>query len=285
MPPAKNPPYIPSVRALRLARSLKECREQADYRVGAAAAALGWSQPKISHIEKGRTKPSVEDVERMLDLYGITTPDRDALLALAAEAERRGWWTEYSDVLHGPYVALEDASSLIMDWAPQVIPGLLQTPEYAYEVMRAGHVTDPDDLERRVRARVQRQLLLTRATDPAHLHVILDEAVLDRPVGGVDVMRDQMYKLAAEAHRPNITVQILPKSAGTNAGLEGTFIVLRFPEPAAPDVAYVEGVHGVVYIESPRAVAECNVRFEALHKQALEHDASVALIKAVAQRK
>jgi transcriptional regulator with XRE-family HTH domain len=283
MASANPPSYIPSVRARRLARSLREAREQADIRVTAAAARLGWSQPKLSKIEGARTKPSERDVADLLDLYGVTTPDRDAILALAREADKRGWWTDYIDVLHGPYVALEDASEQILGWAPQVIPGLLQTPEYAYEIMRAGHPNEPDDVERRVRARIQRQLLLSRGHAPARLHVILDESILEKPVGGAEIMRDQLYKVAGEAHRPNVTVQVLPKTTGTHAGLEGAFIVLQFGEPADPDVAYVEGVHGVVYLESPQAVAECNVRFEALHKQALDHDESVSLIKEAAK--
>lgn len=284
MPPATDPPYIPSVRARRLARSLRDYREQADFRVGAAAASLGWSQSKLSKIEGGRTKPSEGDVGRILDLYGVTTPDRDAILALAREAERRGWWTDYVDVLHGPYVAAEDAAARILDWAPQVVPGLLQTPEYACEIMRAGHPDDPADIERRVRARIQRQMLLTRETDPTHFHVVLDEPVLERPIGGPGIMRDQLYKLAAMARKPNVTIQVLSKASGTHAGLDGTFILLEFVEPADPPVAYVEGLHGVVYLESPRSATECKDRFERLCEQALDPDKSVALIKESAKR-
>lgn len=280
MPPAKPPPYIPSVRARRLARSLREYREQAGLGVTAAAASLGWSQPKLSHIEKGRTKPSDSDVALMLDLYGVTSPDRDAILALAQEAERRGWWTDYADVLHGPYVAAEDAAARILSWAPQVIPGLLQTPQYAWEVMKTGYPDDPASVERRVRARIQRQMLLTRENSPALLHVVLDEFVLERPIGGLTIMRDQLHKLVSEARRSNVTVQVLPKTVGAHAGLEGNFILLEFAELLDPNVAYVEGVHGVVYLESPQAGAECKDRFERLEREALDTEESVALIKA-----
>ncbi|TYK45137.1 helix-turn-helix domain-containing protein [Actinomadura decatromicini] len=276
-----SPPYIPSVRARSLGRRLREAREAADIRVGAAAASLGWSQGKVSHIESGRNRPSERDVELLLDLYGVRRPQRDELLALAREVDRRGWWNDYTDVLHGPYVALEDAAHTVLGWAPQVVPGLLQTPEYATEIMRIAH-TDDEDVERRVRARVQRQLLLTRPSSPASLHVVLSEQILHNPVGGPDVMRDQLYRLVSEAHRPNVTLQILETASGAHAGLEGMFIVLKFPAPD-PDVAYVEGVHGVVYLESPQTVADCNVRFESLHKQALDSDASAELIKAVAR--
>jgi transcriptional regulator with XRE-family HTH domain len=284
MPPAKPPPYIPSVRARRLARSLREAREQAGLGVSAAAAQLGWSQGKVSHIESGRNKPAEHDVELMLDTYGVTTPERDALLALAREAERRGWWTDFVDVLNGPYVALEDAASEICDWSPQLVPGLLQTPEYAREVIRAGRPDDPEDVERRIRARVQRQMLLSRDKEPPYLHAILDEAILHRPLGGVEVMRDQLFKLAGDTTRHNVSIQILPWSAGTHAGLEGQLIMLRFAELSDPDVAYVEGFHGAVYLESPRKVAQCNVAFQRLREAALSTDESAALIRDAAKR-
>lgn len=284
MSPAKPPPYIPSVRARRLARSLREAREQVGLGVGAAAAQLGWSQGKVSHIEKGRNKPSEHDLGLMLDLYGVTTPDREALLALARDAERRGWWTDFIDVLNGPYVALEDEAAMICDWSPQLVPGLLQTPEYAKEVIRAGRPDDTEDLERRIRARVQRQMLLAREKEPPHLHVILDEAVLHRPLGGPEVMRDQLYKLAGDTTRHNVSIQILPWSAGTHAGLEGQLIMLRFTEPNDPDVAYVEGFHGAVYLESPQKVAQCNVAFRRLREAALDTDESAALIRDAAKR-
>jgi len=175
--------YAPSVRARRLARSLKEARQRAGLTAVQAAARLGWSQPKISHIENGRTKPGVEDVEVMLTLYGITSPERDALLTLTREAERRGWWTNYADVFTGSYVALEDEASLIREWEPQFVPGLLQTQDYAREVIRAGrpHV-DEHELRRRVMARMARQTLLRREPEPPHLHAVLDEAILRRPM-------------------------------------------------------------------------------------------------------
>lgn len=283
MPPSKPPPYIPSVRGRRLARSLREARERAGLSSTSTAAQLGWSQGKVSHIESGRNKPAEHDVELMLDVYGVTTPERDALLELARNAERRGWWTDYLGVLNGPYVALEDAASMICDWSPQLVPGLLQTPEYAREIIKAG-LPDVEDVERRLRARVQRQMLLTRENDAPHFHAILDESVLHRPVGGAAVMRDQLYKLAADVTRPNVTTQILPWSAGTHAGLEGPLIMLRFAEEADPDVAYVEGFHGAVYLESPQRVAECNLAFQRLRDAALNADESAALIQSAAKQ-
>ena len=279
-----SPRYIPSVRARRLARSLREFREQAGLGVTAAAARLGWSQGKVSHIESARNKPNERDVELMLNLYGVGSPDREAILSLAREAEDRGWWTDYIDVLNGPYVALEDAAAEIGNWAPQVIPGLLQTQDYAREIIKAGELGEASDIERRLQARMVRQTLLTREDSPPNLHVVLDEAVLGRPIGGSAMMREQLHHLASEAERPNVTIQVLPQSAGTHCGLEGSLIVLRFAEPADPDVAYAEGFFGVVYMESPQQVAHCRLAFERICEAALDPDDSLSLINAAAKR-
>jgi hypothetical protein len=280
------PSYIPSVRARRLARSLREARESAGFGVTSAAAQLGWSQGKVSHIESCRNKAAPDDVALMLDMYGVTTPDKDALLALACQAEHRGWWTDYVDVFDGPYVALEDAAAEICSWSPLLIPGLLQTQDYARAVVSNGGPDSAEqrDIERRMRARMARQTILTRDEEPPRLHVILDEALLHRPIGGAEVLRHQMYRLKAEAGRPNVTIQVLPITTGAHAGLDGQFILLRFSEPADPDVAYTEGVHGAVYLENPRKVADCTVAFERLCEAALDQEESVALIDAAAEK-
>lgn len=282
MPPAKSSPaYAPSIRARRLARSLKEARLQADLTATEAAARLGWSQPKISHIENGRTKPGEVDVALMLDLYGVSSPDRDALLTLAREAERRGWWTDYADVFTGSYVALEDEASRIREWQPQFIPGLLQTQDYAREVIVAGRPDlEESEIRRRVMARMARQTLLRREPDAPRLHAILDEAILRRPIGGHDVMNEQLQRLVTEANRPNVTIQVLPFSVGTHSGLEGLFILLGFAEPADPDVAYTEGIFGDIYLESPNQITRCTVAFERLCEVALSPEESAALINA-----
>ncbi|RSN64836.1 helix-turn-helix domain-containing protein [Actinomadura sp. WAC 06369] len=280
-----SPSYIPSVRARRLARSLREFREQAELGVTAAAARLGWSQGKVSHIESARNKPNERDVQLMLNLYGVGSPDREAILSLAREAEERGWWTDYTDVLNGPYVALEDAASEIGNWDPQVIPGLLQTPDYAREIMRAGDLGKSDDIERRIRARMVRQTILTREIDPPRLRVVLDEAVLGRPIGGPAVWRDQLRRLLSDAERGNVTIQVLPQSVGTHCGLEGSLIVLGFAEPADPDVAYAEGFFGVVYMESPQQVEHCRLAFEKICEAALTPESSFELIEAAAKRR
>lgn len=286
MAAAKPPTYIPSVRARRLARSLREYREQADLGVGDAARRLGWSQGKVSHIESCRNKPDIIDVELMLDLYGVGTPQREAMVTLAREAQQRGWWTEFPDVFNGPYVALEDAAAEINEWAPLGIPGLLQTPDYARAIMTHSSPDAPDegDIERRLRARAARQTILTRKQGAPTLSVVLDELTLYRSTGGTAVMRAQLDRLIMEARRDNITIQVLPRDTATYDGLNGPLIVMRFAELADPDVAYVEGFHGAAYLEGPQQVARCRVAFERLRGAALDPQESAALIAAAAHK-
>lgn len=285
MAPPKQPVYIPSVRARRLARWLRDFRHKVGLSQEAVAAQLGWSQQKVGHLETGRNKASPHDVTLMLDIYGVVTPEREMVLELAERAEQRGWWTDYTDVLSSPYVALEDEASMIGEWAPQVVPGLLQTPDYARALLTAGNwdASSDREIERRLQARMARQTIITRAENPPELHVILDESVLGRRIGGSEVQRDQMHRLVREARRPNITIQVLPASAGAHIGLDGAFILLRFAEPADPDVAYTEGFHGVVYLENPHLVTRCNVAYGRLCEMALNPQESADLIEAAAK--
>ncbi|GAA4235775.1 helix-turn-helix transcriptional regulator [Actinomadura meridiana] len=285
MPP-KQPTYIPSVRARRLARWLSDYRLQADLSQEAVTARLGWSQAKLSHIERGRNKATPTDVALMLDIYGVVSPEREAVIDLAEKADQRGWWTGYADVFSSPYVALEDEAALIGEWAPQIVPGLLQTPDYTRAIMRAGNLeqTSEREIERRLQARMARQTIITRAESAPRLHVILDESAIRKAIGGPTVMREQLQRLISDANRPNVTIQVLPTSVGENPGLDGSFIILRFAEEEDPDVACTEGLHGVVYLEDQRLVRRCNVAFERLRELALDPQESVALIEATAEQ-
>ncbi|GAA2443695.1 hypothetical protein GCM10010191_70360 [Actinomadura vinacea] len=164
------------------------------------------------------------------------------------------------------------------------IPGLLQTQDYAREVISAGIPRGGEsEIRRRVMARMARQTLLRREPHPPHLHAIIDEAILQRPIGGWDLMKDQLRHLSRESRRPNISFQVLPFSAGTHAGLEGLFIMLSFPDEADPDVAYTEGVYGDVYLESPAEIDRCSIAFKQLSEAALSPGESVALVDAAAK--
>jgi transcriptional regulator with XRE-family HTH domain len=277
-------PHSPTVRGRKVASELRRLREQAGLSADQAAAHLGegWSRYKVIRIETAKTKPTVTAITAMLDLYGGDSGTRAALIELAKNAWRRGWWTDYGDVFRGSYVALEDDAARIDEWSPQVIPGLLQTEEYAREVIRTGLPGDEAGVHRRVQARMTRKALLGRTDPPAPtLTAILDESVLRRPIGGMELMRGQLHALVDASRRPNVDIRVLPFAAGTHAGLDGPFIILGFPEEIAPDVAYVGTRIGDGYAEDAATVRRIKVDFEALQAAALPPKESLERIAAI----
>lgn len=282
MPPAaQQSDYISSVRARRLARFLEQARKDACLSQAAVGASLGWSQQKVHTIERNRRRADPSDVELMLELYGVLSPEREAVLALARDAGRRSWWTEYGDLFEGSFVALEDAAARIRSWDMHLVPGILQTPDYARALISSALSKDPEAIERRLRARMQRQAILTRP-EPPDLHVILDETVIERPVGGPAVLAGQLRRLLDEAQRDSVTIQVMSRSVGAHPGMDGGFMVLQFAEPD-PDVGYCEGRFGAVYLENPHQVTRCNVAFERIRELALSPQESAALIEAAAK--
>jgi transcriptional regulator with XRE-family HTH domain len=275
--------YRPTVRGRRLARELRRLREAQGLTLQEVADRLDWSRATVSRLETGQTRPKPNDIADILDLYGVPSPGRDALINLAREAGQRGWWTAYADVFTGSYVALEDEASQIRTWDTQLIHGLLQTEDYARAVITAGRMLPtPEDIERRIDARKARQALLEREQAP-RVHLIFDESVLLRPIGGPEVMSTQLAWLGVMAARPRITIQVLPFSTGEHAGLDGRFTILSFPDPADPDIAYVEGTMGDVYLESAEAIATHGDRFARIAKAALSPEDSAHLIAEAAR--
>ncbi|MBW8483945.1 helix-turn-helix domain-containing protein [Actinomadura parmotrematis] len=263
-------PHNPTVRGRRLARELRDLRERAALSHEEAARRLGWSRQKIMRIEKAITKANPHDLNAILELYGVTSPKREALVQLSRDAWKRGWWTAYRDIYAGTYLSLEDEAARFREWQPQAVPGLLQTPDYAREVIKS-FTTDEAHIERRLAARVTRRSLLSR--DPApRFHAVLDEAILFRLVGGREVMRTQVESLLADGRRPNVALQILPFAVGRHPGLDGGFTILSFEEGVDPDIAYLETTAGDLYIEAEDDVDRCRVRFKDLSALALSPD-------------
>lgn len=270
--------YRPTVRGRRLARELRRLREQERLTLQDVADRLGWSRATVSRLETGQTRPRYTDVADILDLYGVPSPQRDALITLAKEAGLRGWWTAYADVFTGSYVALEHDASEIRTWDPQLVHGLLQDEQYSRAVISVGRMLpSAADVDRRVAARTARRALLDRENAP-HLYVVLDEGAIRRPIGGPGVMRAQLEALLRAGERPRVTVQIVPFSVGSHAGLDGRFTILSFPDPADPDIAYVEGTMGDVYLESSVEIAQHRSRFDQIISTALSPEESAHLI-------
>jgi hypothetical protein len=217
----------------------------------------GWkiraSESKISRMELGRVSFKERDVADLLTLYGVgDVQERDALLARAREASEPGWWHGYNDLLpiwFQSYLGLEAAASLIRTYEVQFVPGLLQTEDYARAVVRLGFGHAPaEEIERRVRLRMDRQRLLTRS-DPLRLWAVVDEAALRRPVGGQQAMREQIDALIAITKLPNVQLQVIPLAAGGHAASGGSFSILRFPHDDLPDVVYLEHLTNAIYLE------------------------------------
>jgi transcriptional regulator with XRE-family HTH domain len=233
------------LRQLREAKGVT--REEAGYTIRASGS-------KISRMELGRVGFKQRDVADLLTLYGVVNAEeRAALLAMVDEANAQGWWHRYSDVLptwFQSYIGLEASATLIRCYEVQFIPGLLQTEEYTRAVIKLGQGRlPPEEVERRVSFRKERQLVLARPGPVVRLWAVLDEAALRRPIGGRDVMRGQMEHLMSVIKSPNVTVQVIPFAAGGHAAVGGAFTVLRFADPQMQDVVYTEQLTGALYVD------------------------------------
>ncbi len=238
---------------IQLGSELRRLRK----RRGLTRESAGWeiraSESKISRMELGRVSFKERDVSDLLTLYGVGDPkERETLLSLARQANTPGWWHHFGDILPPgvqSFLVLETAATLIRTYEIQFVPGLLQTSDYARAIMLLGHPDEkPDEIDRRVALRLQRQQVLTRPDAP-QLWAVIDEAVLRRPIGGAEVMKAQIKALIEASRAPNIRLQIIPFHSGGHAAAGGSFTILRFPEPDLPDVVWVEHLTSSIYID------------------------------------
>jgi transcriptional regulator with XRE-family HTH domain len=278
----------PTARARRLRYELRRLREGTGLTHSEVAHRLEWSSSKLSRIETGQSRVNTGDVADLLGVYGVTDEaSREALIQLAREARRRGWWTRYTDVLgSGTYIGLEAEASSIRTFESQFVPGLLQTEDYARAVISGGQVRpDPEAVERRVAARMARHELLTRPEAP-ELWAVLDESVILRPVGGPAVMRDQLRHLIEVSTRPNatVTLQVLPLSAGAHPGMNGPFVILGFQNPKDPPMVHLETATDGLYLEEPPDIERYTLRFSHLVARALGPNESRDMIAGLAER-
>ena len=264
----------PTVQRLVLGGHLRRLREQAGMTTERAAASIRGSHSKISRIEHGRVGFKGRDIADLLTLYGVVGgPEREALLNLAEEANTPGWWQAYSDILPHwvePYFGLEAAASFIREFELQFVPGILQIEEYARAVIRLGNLPSEDEVVRRAQARISRQEILRRA-DPPLIWAVLDEGALRRHIGGRDVMKAQLRHLIEMCDHPNITLQILPFSAGAHRAMGGPFTILRYTEPDLRDVVYIEQLTSALYLDKP---TEVDAYLEVIEEVCLQADPS-----------
>jgi transcriptional regulator with XRE-family HTH domain len=243
----------PTVLKILLGTQLRRLRESRDISREDAGYAIRASGSKISRLERGRVGFKDRDVADLLSLYGVNDEqERKTLLSLARQANEPGWWHKYSNVLPNwfeVYLGLEEAASRIRAYEVQFVPGLLQTEDYARAVTLLGHPTAPgEEIERRVALRMDRQQILAR-DDAPHLWAVLDEAVLQRPLGGTATMRAQLEHLLEITALPNVILHVMPFRMGGHAAAGGPFSILRFAEPELPDVVYLEQLTSALYLD------------------------------------
>ncbi len=225
-------PGSPTVRRRRLAAELRAIRESSGRSADRVAAALKWSPSKISRYELARTGLKPDEVEKLLDYYGVTGSRRARLLQLAKDATQKGWWEDFADELsadYQQYIGLEHEANSIAIWHAEVVSGLLQTESYARHIIANYGLIEPIApglIERLVRVRMQRQRVLTR--EPAvQVDVVLDESILRRRIGDERVMYRQLMHLRELTERPNITIRILPLDA-QHTVLGPAFVIFHF---------------------------------------------------------
>jgi transcriptional regulator with XRE-family HTH domain len=242
----------PALSRMVLGKTLHRLREEAGISREVACQAIRASESKISRLELGRSGFKLRDVADLCTLYGVTDHlQRATLLGMAQLANRPEWWHSYRDVIPAwfdSYLGLEQAASVIRCYEVQLVPGLLQIPEYARAVIGSGHRGSPEpEIERRIELRMRRRQILHRP-QPAKLWALIDEAALRRPVGGRATMSAQLRHLLAVCDMPNVTVQILT-FRGSGHVVEGAFTMLRLPDRELRDVIYLEHLAAAVYLD------------------------------------
>lgn len=279
---SKAADHSPTVRRRQLIAELKRLREAAGMTQEDVAERLDWHATKVFRIETGRTGPHPNDVRVMLDVFGVTDrAERDALVQLAKDARQRGWWYSYRDVLPSRYeffIGLEEEAASIQTFELAVVPGLLQTEDYARALARGGPLElSPDEIERRVEVRMTRQRVLAKPDRP-QLWAILDESAIRRVVGGPEVMRAQLQHLLGQGEHGKTTIQVVPYSVGAHPGTASSFIVLGFADPNEIDVVYMETIGGNMSVDKPEEVRHYTTAFDHLRAVALSPDYTRAML-------
>ncbi|MDR6323359.1 helix-turn-helix domain-containing protein [Actinoplanes couchii] len=236
------------------------------------ATALGWSESKLSRIETAHTGISEADLDRLLTLYGVPIEQRARFRGLARRGRARVWWASYRSSVPDPYdeyLTLEAEAVRISEWETQIVPGLLQTDEYARAVIETGaDIDDTAVIQRRLALRMERQK--TPPGVPArNLRIVIDEGVLLRQIGGPDVQRRQLGRLIEASSRPGVELTVLPFEAGAHAGLSESFMVLEFATGSRNPVVHIEGLTGGLFRVKPEEIEVYQDAFDDLQERSL----------------
>ncbi|NYH89859.1 helix-turn-helix domain-containing protein [Actinopolymorpha rutila] len=279
----------PTIQRRRLAAELRMFRERAQVTLEEVAAKTGWSVAKISRIETAVVGVGLKDLNLLLDLYNVEEGRRTAILSKTRTARTKGWWDAYAEFLPSDYVdyiELEAQLAGMRSYSAHVIHGLMQTEDYAREIIRGATMglSSPSEIDRRVEARMTRQRLLAREADPFRFWLVIAEPALTWMVGSAKVMAEQYDRLREYAERGTVTVQVLPASAGAHPASAGSFDILEFPNPHEPEAVYVETMTANRYVESHAEVYRHSLAFDHLRAMALSPADSVTYFVRAAER-
>lgn len=277
----------PLVQRRRLRAELRRARQASGLTQEQVAAEMDWSLSKIIRIEAGSSGISANDLKALLHLYQVTDLEQvDLLVALARAARERSWWSGYRDVAPPTLLQLieyESAASAVRQFETTFIPGILQTEDYARAVIQDYYDERPgsDKLRALVELRVRREDLFDADNHPS-FQFMLDEAVIRRLVGGSSAMRHQLRRLIEVADKPNVTVEVIPFSAGLHPGMNGPFEIIEFADPSDSDIVFLESPRGDIVSDDPEETLRYREAFVGLVKVALGPRDSLARIAKIA---
>jgi transcriptional regulator with XRE-family HTH domain len=271
----------PTVGQRRLARALRRLRADAGLTIDQVAEKLELSPSTISRMETATVGVKRRDVRELLNIYEVSGAQREDLLQLATQSRKRPWWHDYK-IPQAREAGLEAEAATISQYSALLVPGLLQTEAYARAVLDAIRIDPkPDEIESRLRLRMDRRALLTEKDAPRYW-VVLDEALLRRAVGGSTTMQAQLEHLVEVAALPSVTIQVLPYSTGAHAGMDGEFTIFSYRDPADPDVVYIENTGGDQYVEDADVTSRYVAIFEHLRAAALNPAESTRTLATIA---
>lgn len=259
----------PTVRQRELGMRLRKFRNAKGLTVEEVAEKLLCSATKISRAETGARKPTLRDVRDLCEIYGVDPETSAELMELARQAREPGWWTQYDDLQISPFIGLEQEATAITCFGMYFVPALLQTEDYAREMIRGiAPKINPDILGQRVEARMRRQQLLQQPKPPRY-RALLDEAVLCRQVGGPAVMKAQLEKILLLVQEEKATVQVIPFEVGAYAAIDSNFDYLEFGGSSLPGLVFVEGLVSHLYLERHADLERYGEALEYLRDEAL----------------
>lgn len=273
------PGTSPTVRQRELGRRLRLLRNEHNLTVEDVAEKLLCSATKISRLETGARRPSLRDVRDLCNLYGIDELTSIELMNLARGAREQTWWTQYEDLNLDPYLGLEQDAVAITSYTTHLFPALLQTEDYTRSAIKAiAPKMNPGIYQQRVEARMRRQQRILEKDNPPRYRVFLDEAVLHRRVGSLELMIAQLDKVLNAISTNKATVQVIPFNVGVHASQDSNFILFELEEGSGPPVVFVEGLTGNQYHERKTDIIRYREAIELLRDSALSPRDSVEYI-------